>query len=624
MQRLPTWTLNMVFTIVSLLVGQAITQVQSQYPEITGPQVAVTLSLFAGVVTLTISLTRLGALVEFISEPVVAGYMTGSAITISLSQLPKILGVSGVDTHTANYRIVYEFFRHIQTTRLDAAFGLVALAFLYGIRWGTARVSRGKNIWFFLGIMRSALIVVAGTLISFGINRTHRDNPLIDVIEEVPAGFEAMSIPSLNFTVLKAAGSVLPSIVVILILEHVSVAKAFSRANNYTVNPNQEIFAIGLSNLIGAFFGKENFCSVCFDHQCFIFSAYPSTGAFSRTAVMARSGVKTPMAGVFSGMVVVLALYVLTPAFYYIPEAVLAAVVIHAVIDLMASPKFLKTLWKASILEFFIFFVCVVLSFFLDIETAIYVSVGLHLLMLAFKLSRPKVVSVACIKQGLESLDNHDNNPHNTCKNIYVDEEDINFMNHTTPLLDGLLILRPTQPILYPSANYVSEQILHLVKTRTRPGLAKSDDEKPWNDVISEPSSPAIRQPLHTILIDLSAAYQVDVTAMHAFSSLRTAIDKYAGQEIEWHFCHVPNRNVRQLLIKSGFGSLPKSNGLDVIMHGGRFGEEMIVENPVSDSDYDSFKEKEHIPYLSDTYPAFHWDIKNAVESIEKRMQKKT
>ncbi|KAG1441568.1 hypothetical protein G6F56_011421 [Rhizopus delemar] len=181
--------------------------------------------------------------------------MTGSAITISLGQWPKIFGIEQVNTHDANYKIFYEFFKNIQTTRLDAAFGLVTLVILYGVRWISGRMTH--RFVFFLNIMRSALVVVAGTLISFLINRNHRENPLIDIIEEVPAGFDAMAIPSLNLTVLKETSSVLPSIVVILILEHISVAKSFSRANNYTINSNQEILAIGLSNLIGSFFGMS-------------------------------------------------------------------------------------------------------------------------------------------------------------------------------------------------------------------------------------------------------------------------------------------------------------------------------------------------------------------------------
>lgn len=244
---------------MSLLVGQAVQQVTAIHPEITGPEVAVTLSLFAGVITLLISLTRLGILVELIPEPVIAGYMTGSAITISFGQWPKVFGIKQVDSRDADYMILYEFFKNIGTTKLDAAFGIVALIILYGIKFSSSRLSKrfpklSKPI-FLLNIMRSGLIVIFGTVISYLVNRQHRDNPLISIIKDVPAGFDAMAIPSLNVTVLKDASVTLPPIVLILILEHISIAKAFSRTNNYTIDPNQEIFAIGLSNLVGSFFG---------------------------------------------------------------------------------------------------------------------------------------------------------------------------------------------------------------------------------------------------------------------------------------------------------------------------------------------------------------------------------
>lgn|ERR1700720_2283710 len=83
-------------------------------------------------------------------------------------------------------------------------------------------------------------------------------------------------------------------------------------------------------------------------------SAYPNTGSFSRTAIKARSGVRTPLAGLFSAAVVVLSLYALTPAFYYIPDSILAAVIIHAVADLVSGPKFLKQLWHISPLELYV------------------------------------------------------------------------------------------------------------------------------------------------------------------------------------------------------------------------------------------------------------------------------
>jgi sodium-independent sulfate anion transporter 11 len=197
--------------------------------------------------------------VDFISEPAIAGYMTGSAITISMGQWPKVFGLSKVNTHDSPYLIFYNFFKHLKETKLDAAFGLTALVALYVIKIGGAklatRVPALKQPLFFLGIMRSGLVVIVGTLISFAINMHHKTDPAIHIIKDVPAGFDAMAIPSINFTILKEAGGVLPSIILILILEHVSVAKTFGNLSNYTIDPNQEILTIGISNIIGSFFG---------------------------------------------------------------------------------------------------------------------------------------------------------------------------------------------------------------------------------------------------------------------------------------------------------------------------------------------------------------------------------
>jgi solute carrier family 26 (sodium-independent sulfate anion transporter), member 11 len=96
---------------------------------------------------------------------------------------------------------------------------------------------------------------------------------------------------------------------------------AFGRLNGYKINPNQELIAIGVTNVIGSFLG-----------------AYPATGSFSRSALKSKSGVRTPAAGIITAIVVVVALYGLTSAFFWIPTAALSAVIIHAVADLVASP----------------------------------------------------------------------------------------------------------------------------------------------------------------------------------------------------------------------------------------------------------------------------------------------
>ena len=92
--------------------------------------------------------------------------------------------------------------------------------------------------------------------------------------------------------------------------------------NGYVINPNQELIAIGVTNTVGSCFG-----------------AYPATGSFSRSALNSKSGVRTPAAGILTAIVVIVALYGLTSAFFWIPTAGLSAIIIHAVADLVASPS---------------------------------------------------------------------------------------------------------------------------------------------------------------------------------------------------------------------------------------------------------------------------------------------
>jgi sodium-independent sulfate anion transporter 11 len=115
---------------------------------------------------------------------------------------------------------------------------------------------------------------------------------------------------------LKALAGQLPAATIVLVIEHISIAKSFGRINNYTINPSSEFIAIGVTNLIGPLIG-----------------AYPATGSFSRTAINSKAGSRTPLAGVITAAVVLLALYALTPMFFFVPRSALASVIIHAIGD---------------------------------------------------------------------------------------------------------------------------------------------------------------------------------------------------------------------------------------------------------------------------------------------------
>jgi sodium-independent sulfate anion transporter 11 len=187
------------------------------------------------------------------------------------------------------------------------------------------------------------------------------------------AGFKHAGLPKLNPDLLSMILPELPAIVIILIIEHIAIAKSFGRVFNYTVSPSQEILAQGAANFFGPFLG-----------------GYVCTGSFGASAVLSKAGVRTPLAGLFSALILILALYALTAVFYYIPMAALAGLIIHATSNLITPPRSLYQYWQLSPFELFIWVVGVVLALFLSLETSIYATIALSFVLLLVRLARTK------------------------------------------------------------------------------------------------------------------------------------------------------------------------------------------------------------------------------------------
>jgi MFS superfamily sulfate permease-like transporter len=213
------------------------------------------LTLFQVKLTL---LNFLYVILTFYVAPAIAGFMSGSAITITIGQMPKLFGINGMNTQDSSYLIFGNFFKNLPNTKVDVAFGLVSLVWLYGIRYACQvlgrRYPKYAMHFFFFSIMRNGLLVIFGTLLAFLINIGKSTSP-ISILKTVPAGFTAMAIPTIRPAVVSGIASSLPSGVIILILEHVAIAKSFGRINDYTINPDQEIIAIGFTNIWASFFG---------------------------------------------------------------------------------------------------------------------------------------------------------------------------------------------------------------------------------------------------------------------------------------------------------------------------------------------------------------------------------
>ena len=363
---------------MSTIVGNVVTRVQDEHPDIEAEEIARAMAVIAGAILLFIGLARLGFIVEFIPLSAITSFMTGAAISIASGQVSTMMGIK-TNTRGATYETIINTLKALPETKLDAAMGLTALLMLYLIRIFCSVMSKRypsqRKTWFFVSTLRMVFVILLYTMISWLANRGISDSKeaKFAILGHVPSGFRHTGAPKMRTVVLKAIAPDLPATVIVLIIEHIAISKSFGRINNYIIDPSQELVAVGFTNVLGPFLG-----------------AYPATGSFSRTAIKAKAGVRTPFAGLFTAVIVLLALYALTSVFFYIPKASLAGLIIHAVLDLVTPPRTVYQFWKTSPIEVIIFFAGVFVSIFTNIENGIYVTVALSAAVLLWNIARSR------------------------------------------------------------------------------------------------------------------------------------------------------------------------------------------------------------------------------------------
>lgn len=362
---------------MSTIVGTIVADAGESLPGIEPYQIASALAIIAGGIVCFLGLARLGWIVEFISLAAISAFMTGSAINIAVGQTPNLLGITGFSSRESTYKVVINILKHLGRSNLNAAMGVTALFLLYLIRFFCNFMSKRqptrRKMWFFIATLRTAFVILLYTLISFLANRHHRKKPLFSILGKVPRGFQHAAVPVVTTDIISAFASKLPAAVIVLLIEHISISKSFGRVNNYTIDPSQELVAIGVTNLLGPFLG-----------------AYPATGSFSRTAIKSKAGVRTPLAGVITAVIVLLAIYALPAVFFYIPNASLAAVIIHAVGDLITPADTVYKFWRISPLEVVIFFAGVFVTIFSSIENGVYTTVACSAALFIYRVCKAK------------------------------------------------------------------------------------------------------------------------------------------------------------------------------------------------------------------------------------------
>ena len=317
---------------------------------------AVVLAGMVGVLQLAMGVLRLGKLVTFLSHPVISGFTSAAAIIIGLSQLKHLLGAS-IPRSAHLHELLLNASRALPDTSLPTlAIGAVAVVILLVLKKRAPR---------FPGALT---VVVLGTLVTWGFG-LHEAG--VAIVGDVPAGLPTPSVPGFDLAKLSA---LLPTALVISLvgfMESISVAKAFARKNRYEVDANQELVGLGLANVAGFFFG-----------------GYPVTGGFSRTAVNGQAGARTGLASAITAVVIGVSLLFFTPLFHFLPNAVLAAIVMTAVFGLV-DWKEAKHLWHVKRPDAVLLGLTFVVTLFVGIEEGIAAGVVTSLAFFVHRSTRP-------------------------------------------------------------------------------------------------------------------------------------------------------------------------------------------------------------------------------------------
>jgi len=324
--------------------------------------IAILLGLMVGTIQFILGIFSLGFIVNFLSRPVITGFTSAIALIIGVNQFRNLFGVDFIQNDQIHL-ILEDIFLKISDYNFHTTFiGLMAVIIILIFRKINKRIP-------------NALIVVVFGILTmkyFGKN-------LIDVsiVKYIPSGLPTFGIPEFDLDQIRELFSIALTLVMVGYLETISIGKyQESKQDEYKVRPNQELIALGLSNMVGS-----------------LFKTIPIASSFSRSAINQESGAKTGMAAFISVVMVTITLLFLTPLFYFLPKTILAAIIIVAVFSLV-NIKEAAFLWRANNLDFWLLISTFIATLFFGIEYGIAVGVGLSLVVLIFRTSRPYVVEL--------------------------------------------------------------------------------------------------------------------------------------------------------------------------------------------------------------------------------------
>jgi SulP family sulfate permease len=388
---------------------------------------AITLAFLSGVFLLALGIFRLGFLANFLSHPVIAGFITASGIIIAASQLKHILGIPASGHNL--YELVLSIVEHLgEINWITLVIGASATTFLFWVRKGLKPLlikqgvkPRIADIAAKAGPVGAvALTTIIAWLLSL-------DENGVRIVGEVPRGLPPLTSPSFSPDLW---GSLVGSAILISIIgfvESVSVAQTLAAKKRQRIDPDQELIGLGMANVGGAFTG-----------------GYPVTGGFARSVVNFDAGAETPAAGAFTAMGLLLASLFLTPLLFFLPQATLAATIIVAVLSLVDFSILRKT-WTYSKADFAAVSITILATLILGVEIGVTMGVALSVLIHLYRTSRPHMAVVGQVP-GTEHYRN--------------------VQRHQVITEPSILALRVDESLYFANARYLEDQVYDMVAAR--------------------------------------------------------------------------------------------------------------------------------------------------------------
>ncbi|MFK7964826.1 MAG: SulP family inorganic anion transporter [Burkholderiaceae bacterium] len=403
---------------------------------------AILLAFLSGLMLVILGLFRVGYLANFLSHPVISGFISASGLIIAVSQVKHLIGVEA-SGHNLLALMSSMFSQLGSANWVTMLLGVTATAFLFWSRFQLqpllARMGMAASLVNALTKAGPVVAIVVTTLAVWGLGLHHHG---VAIVGHIPAGLPPFTLPEWNPTLWAELASPALLIGIVGFVESVSVGQTLAAKRRQRIEPDQELVALGSSNLAASLTG-----------------GFPVTGGFSRSVVNFDAGAQTPAAGVLAAAGIALVSVTLTPALFYLPKATLAATIIVAVLSLVDLRVFSRT-WRYAKSDFAGVFTTFVVTLAIGIEAGLVAGVGVSILLLLYRTSRPHVAQIGLVAgtEHFRNIDRHQVIVSERLLSLRVDES-LYFANarYLEDTLNEMLVAKPNLEFVVLQCSAVSE-----------------------------------------------------------------------------------------------------------------------------------------------------------------------